>query len=483
LSNQVHRGTLPRIDRSVAEREACEADRSINPISRFTLGHAAGTNSGLSSYYRCLEEYDQFDLVGMVPSDCGYFRFGQGSVCYGSYHRQQSSLHDIEALPDAIAETAVENGRVCLPFNPAQVISNLQHEVYADQSRSGMNAAIANLYYWLRPALPVAIRQHLQKFRLRNWDKLSFPHWPVDCSVDNLVENLMLLSLRASGSESIPFIWFWPQGYSACAVMTHDVETQKGLDFCPTLMDIDESFGIRASFQIIPEERYSAGPDILEQIRNRGFEVCVHDLNHDGHLYKSREQFFERADKINDYGKKMGAEGFRSAVLYRRQDWYHALNFSYDMSVPNVAHLDPQRGGCCTVMPYFLNGTLEIPVTTIQDYSLFNILHDYSISIWRQQTEIILAKHGMMSFIVHPDYVTTPREQGVFKELLGHLAQLREKKGVWITTPGEINRWWRQRADMQLVKGKRGWRIEGPGSERASVAYASEKDGRLVLSL
>ena len=26
-----------------------------------------------------------------------------------------------------------------------------------------------------------------------------------------------------------------------------------------------------------------------------------------------------------------------------------ALKFSFDMSVPNVATYDPQRGGCCTV--------------------------------------------------------------------------------------------------------------------------------------
>ncbi len=59
------------------------------------------------------------------------------------------------------------------------------------------------------------------------------------------------------------------------------------------------------------------------------------------------------------------------------------------MSVPNVAHLDPQRGGCCTVMPYFIGDILEIPVTTIQDYTLFNILNDFSTRIWKEQTAII----------------------------------------------------------------------------------------------
>ena len=177
-------------------------------------------------------------------------------------------------------------------------------------------------------------------------------------------------------------------------------------------MDIDDSFGVKASFQIIPEERYGVSPEFLESIRQRGFEVVVHDLNHDGHLYRDRNQFLQRAAKINFYGKQYGANGFRAGVLYRKQVWYDALQFAYDMSVPNVARLDPQRGGCCTVMPYFLGNILELPVTTIQDYTLFNILNDYSINIWKSQIDLIMEKYGFMSFIVHPDYIMKPGNSG-----------------------------------------------------------------------
>jgi hypothetical protein len=134
-------------------------------------------------------------------------------------------------------------------------------------------------------------------------------------------------------------------------------------------------------------------------------------------------------------------------------------------------------------MPYFLGDILEIPVTTIQDYALFHILNDYSICVWKRQTEILMTKHGLMSFIVHPDYVVKPRECGVYEALLNHLAVLRRDKAVWITTPGEVNRWWRQRAKMQLVENDHGWQIEGFGEERARIAYASEEAGRLVLTL
>jgi hypothetical protein len=439
--------------------------------------------SCLVQYFRCPEEFDRIVWHEDHFAPAGYFRFGQDATCFGRYQMQQPVVAPAGGLHDALGEVVIKDGKAHLPFSPTNVVESLHHEAYVGQWRQGALSILTQIYYFLRPVLPVSVRRHLQLLHLGDWKKLPFPTWPIDCSVDNLMRRLMLLSLRASAEDSIPFIWFWPDTSSSCAIMTHDVETQAGYELCPSLMEVDESFGIKASFQIIPEERYHVRPGLLEEIRRRGFEICVHDLNHDGHLYKNREQFLKRAARINAYGKEFCATGFRAAVLYRKQLWYDALDFSYDMSIPNVAHLDPQRGGCCTVMPYFLSGILEIPVTTIQDYSLYHILKDYSISLWQQQTKIIMGKHGCMTFIVHPDYVMQPRALAVYKQLLAHLDRLRMEENVWITTPSEVNRWWRQRAAMRIVKAANGWCIEGDGSERARLAYAREQDGCFVLSL
>jgi hypothetical protein len=67
--------------------------------------------------------------------------------------------------------------------------------------------------------------------------------------------------------------------------------------------------------------------------------------------------------------------------------------------------------------------------------------------------------------------------------LLSHLSQLKAENNLWVTTPGEVNTWWRQRSEMVLVEGDGQVRIEGVGKERASIAYATEQDGRLVLSV
>jgi len=441
-------------------------------------------NEYVTQYYRCPERYIRFDLAGQLSQENGYFRFGNDALCYGQLARATPPPILNGKLYDVISHIVTENGTTYLPFDVTQVVDNLRLEVYSKNSLlsgSPFSSILNEIYYRARPLLPGGVRRSLQKARLSNWKTLKFPRWPVDRSVDLLFEQLLLASLRAQGLERIPFIWFWPDGALSCAVMTHDVETAVGRDFCATVMDLDDAYGIKASISIVPEVRYEVTTEYLDSIWKRGFEVCVQDLNHDGLLFRDREEYLVRVKKINAYGKQYGATGFRSAVLYRNQMWFDQLKFSYDMSVPNVAHLEPQRGGCCTVMPYFVGDMLELPVTTTQDYALFNYLNEYSIDLWKRQIELIMEQHGLVSFIVHPDYITKSREWNVYESLLAHLAQLRYAKRLWIPLPGEVNRWWRQRAKMTLVEDQHGVRIEGEGSERACVAYASEKDGKLAF--
>ena len=442
-------------------------------------------NDSLSEYYRCPEKYARVALEGPFSGDSGYFTFGEDAVCYGGLSGRYPARSPKGKLHDALADAKLQEGRVSVPFDPARIADNLRFERYslAGNSHSVASQVVRKSYYFVRPLLPVKVRKHLQKAHLNGWDRLSFPHWPVDTTVDTLFERLLILNIRAQGLERIPFIWFWPDGASSCAVMTHDVETTLGRDFSSTLMDINDSFGIKASFQVVPEKRYEVPKSYLESLREREFEINVQDLNHDGRLYSDRETFMERVGKINQYGREYRADGFRAAVLYRQQDWYDQFEFAYDMSVPNVAHLDPQRGGCCTVMPYFVGKLLELPVTMTQDYPLFHILNEYSLDLWKRQADLIMQKHGFMNFIVHPDYITTARERAIYEALLDYMVELRNKKDVWIPIPGDVNRWWRQRAAMKLVEDATGWHIAGEGAERARIAYASEKDGRMTYTL
>ncbi|MGH9352544.1 MAG: hypothetical protein ACRD2G_10345 [Terriglobia bacterium] len=447
---------------------------------------AESSGNILADYYRCPSEAAPLLPVGRLERQSGYFRLGRDTTCYGRLSSGAASKGPDGDLKDARERVVMAADGIRLPFDPSEVVENLRRERYSAHFREegrAFNDLLRKAYYRLRPLLGVSARRHLQKVRLRGWQEISFPAWPVDTTVERIHQKLLALSLRAQGLEKIPFIWFWPEGLSSCAIMTHDIESSSGRDFCSRLMDLDESFGFYSAFQVVPENRYSVPKGFLNEIASRGFEVNIHDLKHDGRLYADRAEFQRRAKRINDYAREYGAQGFRSGILYRNADWYDAFEFSYDMSLPNVAHLDPQRGGCCTVMPYFIGKLVELPLTCTQDYTLFHILGDYSIDLWKKQIALIRENHGLLSFIVHPDYVIEPRAQEAYKELLGYLAQLREKENIWTALPRDVAAWWRERSRMELVYESGKWRVEGPGKERARVAYASLAGDEVTYSL
>ena len=272
-------------------------------------------NRTFLDYYRCPEEFGRCFLHGKPPQDLGYFQFGPEAICYGPVSKGTANSSADGQLHNALNDVVVERGELHLSFDSDEVVDNLRLERYCLGSRghSFLTGALANkLYYLARPLLGVSVRRHLQRLRLADWDSIRFPRWPVDRTVEQVHETMLRLCLQAHNGKRVPFIWFWPEGFPSCAVVTHDVETVKGRDYCPTFMDVNESFAIKSSFQLIPEERYALPPSFIENILARGFEVNVHDLNHDGRLFATEANFFNRVGRINKYGRAFGAHGFRT---------------------------------------------------------------------------------------------------------------------------------------------------------------------------
>ena len=458
--------------------------RSSAKVAPFT-GPVTVSNP-FHDFYRCPSQFAEFGVSRNLPADAGYFLFRE-AICYGRGPEAPAQSANA-CLLDLSSDVEVGHGCIRLPFDLSEVVTNLREERYHRNSQTTLNkltasAASRTLYYMLRPMLGVGVRKHLQRIHLNGWDRIAFPRWPVDCTVESLMRSAMALALRSSDEQCIPFIWFWPNAASAASIVTHDVEGPEGFAFCPQLMDLDDAFCIKSSFQVVPELRYPDSTRLLKTLRSRGFEVNVHDLNHDGHLFHSRAQFLDRAAQINRYAREFDSGGFRAGGMYREQAWFSALNVSFDMSVPNAAHLEPQRGGCCTVMPYFVGKILELPLTTTQDYSLFHILNQYSTDLWQKQIDVILAEHGLITILTHPDYLIEPRAQRVYKDLLRHLCRLRVDQNLWIAQPAEVARWWRQRNEMTLVRQGDSWRINGDQSHRARVAYATLQNDRVIYTI
>jgi hypothetical protein len=444
------------------------------------------TRNVLAEHYRYPEELVPVSASDRISGAPGFFRVG-GDICYGQCTGARPATNPREA-PELLPAATESASAAILPFDVNRVVDDLRCERYADRTSRANSTLLASplvrrLYYSLRPALPVSVRRHLQQYSLRNWRDIPFPAWPVDTTVEQLLARVLRLSMRAQNLTRIPFVWFWPDGAPGCAMMTHDVETKGGLDFLPHLMDVDDEYGIKASFQLVPQRRYRTSKALREEIRARGFEVNVQDLTHAGNLFENHGQFLRDSSAVNAYLTEYGAEGFRSGSMFRNPDWYGSLAAAYDMSIPNVAHLEAQRGGCCTVFPWFIGDVLELPLTTVQDYSLFHILGDYSIELWKKQMQIIAARHGLMSFIAHPDYLRSPAAMDVYRALLTELSELRRRGRIWMARPFEVNQWWRDRSRMTLQREGGAWRIVGPGAERARIAWAQIVEGELAYTI
>jgi hypothetical protein len=432
-------------------------------------------------YYRCPEEFARFDVGPGVGQTPGFFRFGKKITCFGRVAGPAANELNGD-LPDVFASMQTAAAKLTLPFSADEILDNLVRERYVppEGTSFSLQKLIRKAYYAARPLLPVGIRKYLQQFHLRSRRTIEFPSWPIDKTVDTLCAELMSFSVQANGNQRIPFIWFWPDEYQGCVLMTHDVEHEPGRAFCGELMDLNDRYGIRSSFQVVPEERYDVSDAFLEGIRTRGFELNVHDLNHDGHLFHTRELFLKRVKKINEYARKWGTEGFRAGGMYRNAEWSGAFQLRYDMSFPSAAHLEPQHGGCCTVMPYFLGDLVELPLTATQDYSLFHILGQYSIDLWKEELDNIAASNGLATFIVHPDYVIDLRARRVYEDLLQYLPEHCRRNKLWQPLPRDVARWWRERSRMRIEQSDGSWRVTGPGSERARIAFAQIEDGRLT---
>jgi hypothetical protein len=249
----------------------------------------------------------------------------------------------------------------------------------------------------------------------------------------------------------VPENWAgWPHGKKFAVVLTHDVETADGQDRCRELVEIEREREFVSSFNFIPE-RYEVSKALRDHLKERGFEVGVHDLKHDGKLYSSRKSFLEKAERINAYLRDWNAVGFRSGAMHHNLDWIHALNITYDASTFDSDPFEPQPDGLGTIFPLWIggNGTgegyMEMPYTLPQDFTLFILMEEKGIEVWKRKLDWIVQNGGMALFNTHPDYMNfggSGRRYDEYPvdyyiELLDHI-KTRYKDQYWNVLPRDL---------------------------------------------
>jgi peptidoglycan/xylan/chitin deacetylase (PgdA/CDA1 family) len=205
--------------------------------------------------------------------------------------------------------------------------------------------------------------------------------------------------------------------------------------------DLEESLGFRSSFNFVPEG-YPLDMDLIEELRQRGFEIGVHGLTHDGKLFNSRAKFERSAEKINGYLRDLGAVGFRAPLTIRHPEWMQALNIEYDLSFFDTDPFEPIPGGTMSIWPFFIGHFVELPYTLVQDYTLTSILQETSPRIWLEKIDFIQAHRGMALVNTHPDYLQNKTTRCIYHEFLQNI---KERQDSWNALPRDVAAWWRAR--------------------------------------
>ena len=323
-----------------------------------------------------------------------------------------------------------------------------------------------SIYYSVKPIIPRFFRLGVRRFFARRKYSRCSHIWPIDETAANQPEN-----------------WAgWPEEKDFSVVLTHDVEGPKGLDQVRPLAELEESLGFRSSFNFVPEGSYSVPRSLREDLDRRGFEVGVHDLKHDGKLYASKAVFKDNARRINGYLRDWKSVGFRSGFMLRNLDWLHELDKLYDASTFDTDPFEPQPDGANTIFPFwvrrkvraeegkagnldeqsaFREGYVELPYTLAQDSTLFLLLREDTIAIWKRKIDWLVGKGGMILVNVHPDYIDFSESPKLdhnmypvkyYKDLLVYLNSLNRDK-FWHGLPREIASYFKETMIERRISG------------------------------
>lgn len=304
---------------------------------------------------------------------------------------------------------------------------------------------LTKAYYTFKFLIPRPLQIQLRRYYVNRKQLQHTETWPIDHNADKPPEG-----------------WAgWPDGKKFSLVLTHDVDKAKGLNKSYQLAEIEERLGFRSSFNFIAGD-YPVPAVLRQHLTDRGFEIGVHGLHHNGNPFRSESYFKMQAIEIKRYLKEWGSVGFRSPSMYHDLELLHHLDIEYDASTFDTDPFEPQPDGMGTIFPFWVpnrnhqRGYVELPYTLPQDFLLFVIMQERNIDIWKKKLDWIVDQGGMALLNVHPDYMNFDKnpsfEEYPARRYVGFLDYIKSqyKDQYWHILPREMARWWKTYVGRKL---------------------------------
>ncbi len=304
------------------------------------------------------------------------------------------------------------------------------------------------IYYSVKPIVPWRVRLALRRWRASRRRRAFAEVWPID----------------PRAARTPPGWPGWPLGKRFAVILTHDVESSKGVSRVEQLANVELRNGFHSCFNFVPEGEYRVPDEVRAKLVQAGFEVGVHGLEHDGKLYSSKANFAVKASRIREYLRTWNVSGFRSPLMQHRLGWLHALGIEYDSSTFDTDPFEPEPDGMGTVFPFWVpgpdgSGYVELPYTLVQDFNLFMVLCERN-DIWKRKLDWIAEQGGMMLLNTHPDYMCfdgkPARDEfpvAYYEEFLRYMREKYEGS-YWTALPREVAQYYRDRVPLRNTRKK-----------------------------
>jgi hypothetical protein len=193
-------------------------------------------------------------------------------------------------------------------------------------------------------------------------------------------------------------------------------------------------------------------------------------------------------------------------------DWIHDLNIEYDASTFDTDPFEPQPDGVGTIFPFRVTtdgraatasaitltpgtvsaevqpvtcnlqpatisqrGFVELPYTLPQDFTLFILMKEGNIDIWKKKLDWIAKNGGMVLLNTHPDYMNFGgKELGIeeyhsryYEEFIEYIKRKYEGQ-YWHVLPKELAKFWKQNQMKRQTEGSI-HRVSADGQQRRCI--------------
>ncbi len=351
------------------------------------------------------------------------------------------------------AVTQREDGTWLLPYHPWEAYRRAVEERYLGPPSPPLHARIPLPYHWVPGPLRLGLYPLIAGSPSSPPEaQPPDPAWPIEGRLDAFRATLYDGVTPDSGSHQkarakAPVSGPWPGGKRFPLLMTHDIDTKRGLRTSYALLDEMVAIGLKPCFFLVGKG-YAWDPGFCSAVQEAGGEIALHGARHDNRIaYLSAEKAGQRLDGCKDLIDNHGIRGFRSPSLLVSDPLYDALStrFSWDSSVPDTdTHtLLGVRRGCGTLFPFRRRGLVVLPTTMPADDRLLLLGYEglRLIDVLRRKWLHVRETGGLCHFLTHPEPHLFGKRllRDLYRALLG---EILDGGDAWVATPSMVADYW-----------------------------------------